>query len=122
MQNMITLQLSVPALQHLMDGDPAFVLSLKQAVIQEFVKRLSHVKVDDALKAEIENAISRQIGTFQYGRGGTLSTDLLEKVRATAIEVVSKIQQDATTAARQFATEEVHRNLQTLDSTEKNRV
>lgn len=63
-RNIVTLQLTVPALEKLFEGDPEFVLSIKQAAFIEFGRRKIGELLDKSTKADIEAAIANHVGTI----------------------------------------------------------
>jgi len=56
------LQLTVPALEKLFEGQPDFVLQLRQAAMQEFTKRRIKGILTQGTQVEIDNAIKSEIG------------------------------------------------------------
>lgn len=87
MNNIVTLQLSVPALEKLFEGDPQFAVSLKQAVITEFSRRKLGDLLNQSAKADIDHAIATQVGTitskgYGYAPQITLQKPILEHIQA----------------------------------------
>lgn len=63
-QNYLTLQLSVPALERLMQDAPDVVLKLQQGVVEEFSRRRVRAFTQKAIDEMVSKAIASEIGSI----------------------------------------------------------
>ena len=85
-RNLVTLNLSVPALEKIFEGDPQVVISIRQAAIAEFAKRKIGDIMEKSVKADVEAAVAAQIGQIKnagsYNQQITLQKPILDMVQA----------------------------------------
>jgi hypothetical protein len=83
-QNLVTLQLTVPALEKLFEGDPEVIVGIRQAAIAEFGRRKMGDLLTKAAKADIDHAIAQQVGSIggtSYAPKITLQEPILQMIR-----------------------------------------
>lgn len=88
--NIVTLQLTVPALERLFEGDPEIVMVLRKGVIAEFAKKKIGSILDDATKAQIAHEVKLQVGESKgYPAKITLEKTILEGIQSQVSAAVS---------------------------------
>lgn len=93
-RNYITLNLSIPALEKLFEGDPEVVISIRKAAILEFARRKIGDLLDKAAKADVEAAVREAVGYVD--KPGTWQQKiLLQKQILEAIQSETKKATDA---------------------------
>jgi phage tail sheath gpL-like len=142
-QNYITLQLSVPALERLMQECPELVLKLSQGVMEEFARRQVRAFADSAFKDIVKKVIESELGTmtssynaplklnpqFEAALKGVVSTqiaalktellvDAAGKAAAVSIDLRTKIEafvnREVTAQVAQYIRTQVTTRLKTL--------
>jgi hypothetical protein len=106
MTNLVTLQLTVPALEKLFEGDPTIALTMRQAAITEFARRKMGDIIPKALKAEIDAAIAKEIGTINYSGYTpkiTLQETILQEIRSEGRKTMDAHQKTITTLIQEAA-------------------
>jgi len=80
--NHLTLQLTVPALLKLFEGDPDVVLHIRKAAVAEFTRRKIGTLLDAASKALVESEVAKQVGTIKgYPAKITLAEPILNALK-----------------------------------------
>lgn len=92
-RNYITLNLSIPALEKLFEGDPEAVISIRKAAILEFSRRKIGELLDKAAKADIEAAVREAVGYVD--KTGWQQKILLQEPILKAIQAETKKATDA---------------------------
>jgi len=103
--NIVTLQLSVPALERLFEGDPEFLLSLRQAVVAEFVRRNVKGLLDKALEVECARVANETIGKWESYPSSrvALKKEYESSVKSVAVGVVEEARKQLIAYAEQCA-------------------
>lgn len=83
--NVVTLQLTVPGLMKLFEGDPDIEVYLRKAVVAEFAKKKIGGVLNEANKAQIAFEVENQVGKVSYyDNKVTLKPEILAKVQEAA--------------------------------------
>ena len=122
--NIVTLQLSVPALERLFEGDPEFLLSLRQAVVAEFVRRNVKGLLDKALEVECARVANETIGKWENFPSPhvTLKKEYEASVKSLAVREVDAARKQLISYAEQCAATEVKGIEATIEATIEERV
>jgi len=90
--NIITLQLTVPALERLFADDPEIIMVLRKGVIAEFARKKIGLVLDAAAQAQIAHEVTKQVGEIKgYPAKITLEKKLLEELQSqTSLTISAK--------------------------------
>jgi hypothetical protein len=88
--NIVTLTLTVPALEKLFEGDPQLVLELRKSAIANFAKMKIGCLLDAATKAEVAAEIAKQVGEYKSYPGKiTVAPQLLTQIKQETLNWVA---------------------------------
>ena len=96
--NLLTIQLSVDALEKLIGDDPEFALSIRQAVITEFARR----KLGKVLDGDAQNTVDREIKKMLFGNPDACAVwRKLPKLKPEIVDAINAQARAAALAAKQ---------------------
>lgn len=101
-KSVVTLTLTVPALERLFEGDPTIVLILKEAAVAEFVRRKIGNYMSGESQAAIENEIKRQIGARDFQGKVKINQAISDAVLHEAGQIIEKHKTRITEFAKEF--------------------
>ena len=88
-RNLVTIQLTVPALEKLFDGaDPSFILSMRQSAMEEFARRRIKALLTQSVELDIADAIAKEVGSV--GKGYPVRATLKPAVQEAVKEAVNR--------------------------------
>lgn len=110
--NIITVQLTVPALMRLFEGDPEIGLTLRKGVIAAFAKAKIGTILDAASKAQVASEITKQVGEIKgYPQKITLQQGILDTIKSEA----SKAMKDADKQVRALIDESISNEKEAIE-------
>lgn len=117
--NIVTLNLSVPALEKIFEGNPDFVISIRQAAVAEFAKRKIGDILDKSVKADVEAAVAKQVGTITnaggYNQKITLQKPILDMIQAETQKTIDVHKQTIERLIRDMMTQAVEAQNEMID-------
>jgi hypothetical protein len=87
--NIVTVQLTVPALTKLFDGDPEIGIHLRKSVVAAFARQKIGNVLDAASKAQIAFEVEHQVGKISgYPSKVILNPTILNEIKAAAGQAI----------------------------------
>lgn len=118
-RNIVTLNLSVPALEKIFEGNPDFVISIRQAAVAEFAKRKIGDILDKSVKTDVEAAVAKQVGTITnpggYNQKITLQKPILDMIQAETQKTIDVHKQTIERLIRDMMTQAVEAQNEMID-------
>lgn len=119
-RNIVTLNLSVPALEKIFEGNPDFVISIRQAAVAEFAKRKIGDILDKSVKTDVEAAVAKQVATITNPGGYnpkkiTLQKPILDMIQAETQKTIDVHKQTIERLIRDMMTQAVEAQNEMID-------
>ncbi len=125
-RNIVTLQLTVPALEKIFEGNPEFVISIRQAAIAEFARRKIGDIMEKSLKADVEAAVAKQVGTVTnpggYNQKITLQKPILEAIQGEALKTLDAHKKAIDKMIQEMADRTIQTQIKEIDQMVKREV
>ena len=96
-QNYMTLQLSLPAFERLLEvGGNDIIVKISNAVITESVQRRVRALIERGITAQVDTAIAGTVGTIDYRNTVTLKGEYKKTVAQEALNATNKLRDELT--------------------------